>query len=273
MTSPPTMMTLTHVSFGYPPHGLARPAVADINLTITDHEMLAIIGPNGAGKSTLLKLMLGQLKPQQGQIQVMGTTAQAARRRIGYVPQRAEIDSTIPATVLDLVLTGRLAQSRWGFRYSRKHRQSAMQALEQTQTADLADRPLHALSGGQRQRVLIARALAGTPAMLLLDEPTTGIDPITQENLTVLLHQLNQSMPIIIVSHDISFAGRHVHRVACLNIHMHLHRPDQLNAKTLEKTYGRQVRPIEHAEDCPLADPPCPHANCPSTNCPGDARA
>ena len=108
------VVELSGVTFGYPPKGLSAPALADIDLQITEDDFIGVIGPNGGGKTTLLKTILGLTVPQKGTVRVFGETPERARSRIGYVPQHAEIDATVPADVLDVVLTGRLSRSLWG---------------------------------------------------------------------------------------------------------------------------------------------------------------
>ncbi len=137
------------------------------------------------------------------------------------------------------------------------HRRAALAALEQTATRDLAERPIGTLSGGQRQRVLIARALAAEPELLLLDEPTAGVDPHVEIGLTDLLHRLNQTLPIVIVSHDVSFVSTHLKRVACLNRRLVCHRADEISPDVVSEMYHGHVRPIDHRDECSLADPGC----------------
>ncbi len=250
---------LEGVHFAYPTEkgGSRIPVLEDVSLDIYGDDFLGIIGPNGAGKTTLLKLLLGLIEPQSGRITVFGRRPAEVRQWIGYVPQHARVDTSVPASVLDVVLAGRISQSRWGFRYSRADREAALEALRQTGVADLAGRALGTLSGGQRQRVLIARALVSRPRLLLLDEPTAGIDPAVERNLTDLLHQLNHSLPIAIVSHDIGFVSRHLKRVACLNRRLTVHAVDQVSQELFVGLYHDHVRLMHHADCCPLTDPGC----------------
>jgi zinc transport system ATP-binding protein len=198
------------LSFRY--HGSRDHALIDVGFTIADREWVGLLGPNGGGKTTLLMLLLGLLRPDQGRILVFGERPSRARLRVGYVPQDAGVDSTVPASVLDVVLLGRLTRTSWGPRYSRDDRERAMAALDETQTSDLADRAWRTLSGGQRQRVLIARALAAQADLLLLDEPTTGIDTHREKALLQLLEELNQRLPIVMVSHDTALVSHHMDR-------------------------------------------------------------
>ena len=256
---PEPVVEIHHVSFGYPPQPLLEPVLDDVSLTIESREFLGIIGPNGGGKTTLLKIMLGLLKPVRGTVLVFGRPPVEARNRIGYVPQHARIDASVPASVLDVVLTGRLGRSSWGPTYGRQHVEAARAALRQTATDDLAHRTIGTLSGGQRQRVLIARALAADAQLLLLDEPTAGVDAHMERGLTDLLHRLNDTLPIVIVSHDVSFVSSHLKRVACLNRRLTCHAANSVTWETIAPLYHGPMRAVHHQEDCPLTDPGCHH--------------
>lgn len=255
MASNPPVVEIDAVTFAYE----QQPVLEDVSLRIEHDDFLGIIGPNGGGKTTLLKLIMGLLTPRQGTIRVLGQPPQRVRRRIGYVPQHAAVDPTVPASVLDVVLTGRLGRSPWGPRYGPSHVECAMAALEQTETADLAKRALGTLSGGQRQRVLIARALASDAELLLLDEPTAGVDSHMEQGLTNLLHRLNGSLPIVVVSHDIAFVSSHLKRVACLSRRMTCHAATEISQEVISHMYHDPVRLVRHEENCPLADHGCDH--------------
>lgn len=255
MKHTPPVVDIRHVTFGY--GACQQPVLEDISLSVEADDFLGVIGPNGGGKTTLLKIILGLLRPQSGTVRVFGRPPAQARRQIGYVPQHALIDPTAPTNVLDVVLMGRLGQSSWGPRYTQEHVKAAMEALKQTGIQGLALRPIGTLSGGQRQRALIARALAGNARLLLLDEPTAGVDPQMEHGLTDLLHRLNKTLPIVLVSHDISFVSTHLKRVACLNRRVTCHAAHEITGQAIGQTYGGPVRVVEHVEECPLSDPGC----------------
>jgi zinc transport system ATP-binding protein len=184
---------------------------------------------------------------------VLGLPPAEARPKIGYVPQHAHIDTTVPASVLDVVLTGRLNRSGWGMRYGPEHRGEATAALEQTGVADLAGSTVAELSGGQRQRVLIARALAADAEILLLDEPTAGVDAPMERGFYALLEQLNKRLPIVLVSHDVSFVSSQMKRVACLNRRLVCHTAAEVTAEMLAATYDGHAHLsfVEHRDECP----------------------
>jgi zinc transport system ATP-binding protein len=188
---------------------------------------------------------------------VLGKPALVARQQIGYVPQHAMIDADFPANALDVVLTGRLSRSSWGSRFGQSHVDAAFDALRLTGTADLARRQFATLSGGQRQRVLIARGLAADARMLLLDEPTAAVDLHTEESMIDLLHELNERLPIVMVSHDVTFVSRHLKRVACLNRRLTVHSAEDISWDVISEMYGGQMSVVRHQEECPLHDPGC----------------
>lgn len=224
------------------------PVLEGIDLDIERGEFLGLIGPNAGGKTTLLKLMLGLLTPSRGRISVMGTTPAKARRRIGYVPQRAAFPRDFPINVEETVLLGRLGVDRGPGRFSRSDHNEARAALEAVEIGHLRRRSLYELSGGQLQRVLIARALACKPRVLLLDEPTANIDVRAEEDIFALLKGYNEEMTIVVVSHDIAFISTYVSRVACLNRQLVCHQAAELDGSLIEGLYGKPVHLIQHAQ-------------------------
>jgi len=222
------------------------PVLEGINLSVRRGDYLAILGPNGGGKTTLLRTVLGLVPPWRGTVTVLGQPPSRSRGKIGYVPQHARYDKDFPISVWDIVLMGRLSHRGGTPSYSREDREVATQALKAVDMLDYRQRQINDLSGGQRQRVFIARALAVRPQILLLDEPTAGIDMKVQTNLYDLLADLNKDMTIIIVTHDIGVVSSQVRRVACLNHRLIIHDEKQLTKEDIEETYQCPVELIAH---------------------------
>jgi zinc transport system ATP-binding protein len=209
------LIELHSVSFSYE----TGRVLADVSLKIMPKNYVVLLGANGSGKSTLLKVAVGLLKPTSGSAQLFGrpATDTRARERVGYVPQRAVISSRLPATVLEVVLAGRAARRRFGG-FTRAERQQALRALERVGMQDFARRRIGELSGGQQQRVLIARALASDPELLILDEPTAGVDRDSQIAFARVLRELNgDGVAIVIVAHDLGAVAPDVRRVLALH--------------------------------------------------------
>lgn len=190
--------------------------LSDIDVTITRGDFTAIVGPNGAGKSTLVKAILGLVGLRAGTLDLFGVPASefGDRWRIGYVPQRHTVGGPIPATVREVVTSGRLTHGgvlRWPTSADREAVDTAMQRVS---IDHLSRRPVHRLSGGQQRRVLIARALAGDADLLLLDEPTAGIDVESQAALVDVLGELRDAgVTVAVVTHDLEPFADHLTRV------------------------------------------------------------
>jgi zinc transport system ATP-binding protein len=193
----------------------------DVSFPINSQDFLAIIGPNGSGKTTLLKIILGLLKPRLGEVKIMGKTVEefADWKKIGYVPQKAtHIDSLFPVSVKEVVAMG-IQSSRRFPRRTRGEDSCISRALQQVGMGEYKNRRIGNLSAGQQQRVFIARALANHPKILMLDEPTTGVDAKTQEHFYDMLHRLNreEGITIVLITHEVGIINKHVEQVACLN--------------------------------------------------------
>lgn len=244
-------LAFNDVSFGY---GDGPDVVERVDLEIGTHELIGLIGPNGGGKSTLLKLAAGLLKPRRGTVRVFGRPPHEARDEIGYVPQFALFPRDFPITVAQVVLLGRLGGGP-GVRWSAADRAAAERAIEETELASLAHRPLSALSGGELQRVLIARALAAEPRLLLLDEPTSNLDQRAEEDMFALLAKLTDRMAVVLVSHDVGFVTGFVQRVACISRTLICHGTSELTGEVINELYGHPVRAVHHAHHHPSAAP------------------
>ena len=224
----------------------------EVSLSVPPGSFLALLGPNGAGKTTLLKVILGLVRPTAGTVRVFGRhpwELDGERSRIGYVPQVLSVDLNFPVRAAEAVLMGRYGRIGLLHRPALKDRAAADRAMERVGITDLASRPIARLSGGQRQRVFLARALANEPDLLLLDEPTTGVDPAAGESLYELLRQLHQSgMTILVVSHDVGVVASYVDGVACLNRRLVAHgRPAEvLGSEELAQMYGCDAMFFHH---------------------------
>ena len=218
-------------------------------------EIVGIVGPNGGGKTTLLNVILGLIHPKKGSVRLFGHNPdKRSRLEIGYLPQISHADQSFPVTVLDVVLMG--LYNRLGFfkRPDRKSKQVALDLLSQVNMAEHTKKPFDVLSGGQKQRVNIARALASKPKLLVLDEPSTGIDSVAQEDFYELLAMFRneQGISVIMVSHDIGAITSHTDRVACLNRQLHYHgEPDScFTSDITQKVYGKEHKFIVHDPKC-----------------------
>jgi zinc transport system ATP-binding protein len=223
------------------------PAVTGVCLDVSEGEYLGIIGPNGGGKSTLLKAILGLVPISSGTVQIYGNSIEKKRTLMGYVPQFAALDKRFPITLLEVVLTGCLKQGLSPFyRYTAKDKERAHELLERVGIASLAKRQISELSGGEFQRMLIARALAVNPKLLLLDEPTASVDAVSRDQIYGLLAELNKSMTIVLVTHDLLAISSQVHRLACLNGRLVYHGEPELTESIVNSLYGCPVDLIAH---------------------------
>jgi zinc transport system ATP-binding protein len=238
VSAPPVL--LRGVSYRYS----GAPVLESIDLRLDDGDFLGIIGPNAGGKTTLLKIILGLLIPDRGVVEVFGRPPAENRGVIGYVPQYARFDFSFPINVLDTVRMGRLGIGRR--ERSREARAAACLALDRVDLGGLASEQIGQLSGGQLQRVLIARALAGEPRILLLDEPTASVDTRIGRSVYELLERLSEQMTIVLVSHDIGVISRHVKTIACLNVRLHYHHSRELTNEMVEAAYGCPVDLVAH---------------------------
>jgi zinc transport system ATP-binding protein len=212
-----------------------------VNLVVEGNDFLGLVGPNGGGKTTLLRVLLGLLEPQQGRVLIFGEEPEIVRSRVGYVPQLATIDASVPAVVRDVVLMGRLSRSSWGPRFDPEQMAAAQAALEQAGAAALAGRRFGELSGGQQQRILIARALAADAELLILDEPTSGVDLHRERELLELLHRLNESLPIILVSHDVTLVSAHLKSAAWVNRTLTSYAASDLSPEVIERIFHEEA--------------------------------
>jgi ABC-type Mn2+/Zn2+ transport system ATPase subunit len=239
------LIRFEHATFRYP-HGTA---LEDITFEIEDGEFVGIIGPNGSGKTTLLRAILGLMPPSSGALQIFDCACQELRcyhrARIGYLPQKERVDPDFPITVEETVMMGRSGVIGLFRRPAKADREIVLHALEDVGMADFSRRALGALSGGQQQRVFIARALAQHPQVLLLDEPTTGIDTPTQHTILELIRHLHRDLhlTVLLVSHDINLIAPLADRLALLKTRLYALGPakDVLREEILAQVYGPEA--------------------------------
>jgi zinc transport system ATP-binding protein len=215
MSTPP-LVRLRSASFGY----ADRTVVSEVDLTVHEREVVALLGPNGSGKSTLVRGILGLSARQGGDVELFGTPLDDfdQHTRLGYVPQRHSLSASVRATVTEIVEVGRLPHRPWWKPATREDRTIVRGAIADVGLADRAHEEVASLSGGQQRRVLIARALAGRPDMLVMDEPTAGVDHASQEALAVVLQRLaDRGTSMLVVTHELAALEGVVNRIVCLD--------------------------------------------------------
>lgn len=234
-----------------------REVLKDINLSLDEGRFIGIVGPNGGGKTTLLRAILGLIRPASGEILIFGRPPEEVLRKgsiFGYLPQTLKIRPDFPVRVIDVVMMGRygkIGMLRWP---GEKDRRKAIECLSMMNVEELKDVPFGQLSGGQQQRASIARALAGEPNILILDEPSTSIDVIGQEDFYHLLKGLQKKfgITILMASHDIGAITAYVDEIACLNYTFHYqgNPVGALDETVLTELYGKNVDLLHHTDIC-----------------------
>ncbi|MBM4420484.1 MAG: metal ABC transporter ATP-binding protein [Chloroflexi bacterium] len=213
----------------------------DLSFEVQRGELIALIGANGSGKSTLLKVIAGVLPARAGSVQALGAPAGRAASRIAYLPQAEQVRWDFPLLAEEVVLMGRIPRLGVGRRAGAADRAASTQALERVGAQHLRRRLVSGLSGGERQRILVARALAADPELLLLDEPATGVDPTTEEQMMAVLEELARGGKTVLVStHDLGSVLAHFPRVVCMNGGIVADGSAELlrDADVLRRTYG-----------------------------------
>lgn len=243
------------LAFAYPGEPSVLEAVA---FTIVEGDFVSLVGPNGGGKTTLLRLLLGLLSPSRGEVRLFGLPPEQARRQIGYLPQHPQLDPHFPVSVRDVVLMGRLGPGRPRGLFGRDDKDAARRSLAEVGLEEMERRPFAALSSGQKQRVLIARALACSPRLLLLDEPTANLDLHVEGELYALLRELNRRLTVVLVSHDLGFVSRYVRTVVCVKRRVAVHPTSEITGDIIRDMYGGDVRVVRHDHDvpCVATEPP-----------------
>jgi len=234
-----------------------REVLKNINLSLNEGQFIGIVGPNGGGKTTLLRAILGLMKPTSGGIRIFGRPPEEVLKTgcmFGYLPQILKVKPDFPIRVIDVVMMGRYGRVgilRWP---GEKDRKKAIEYLSMMGVEELRNVPFGQLSGGQQQRASIARALAGEPKILVLDEPNTGIDVIGQGDFYHLLKGLQKrfGITILMASHDIGTITAYVDEIACLNYTFHYQGNPlgALNENVLTELYGKNVDLLLHTDIC-----------------------
>ncbi len=249
-SDPSPAVALRNVSFAYQP---GQAVLEHIAFTVPRGVRLGILGPNGGGKSTLLKIILGLLTPSQGTVEILGKSPRHATRSrlVGYLPQRLDAEWRAPLSVRQVVaMHASLAVRPWRS-LPHESRERVDHMIELVGMNDFAHRPIGELSGGQQQRVFIARALASEPQLLLLDEPTVGIDQKGQEQFARLLRTIHSELgiTILIVSHDLRAIAAGCDQIAVLSRTLHYHdAPEGLTPHVLAEVFHHDIAAFAHAQ-------------------------
>ncbi len=246
-----TVIRLDHISHAYD----QQLVLDDVHLEIKRGMFMGLVGPNGGGKTTLINIILGLLKPDQGSINILDEPIEQFHdwNRIGFVSQKANtFNKGFPATVFEVVSMGLTAKIGYLKFMNKHHKSKVLEAIDSVGMSDYAYRNIGQLSGGQQQRIFIARALVSEPSLLILDEPTVGIDYRNVERFYELLHELNtkQQLTLLLVTHDTGVMTQYATNVVCLNKHLHFHGNSKeysdLSAEALSEIYGHPVQVIVH---------------------------
>lgn len=238
--SEPARMQVDDLSVEYE----GKPVLQDITFSVPHGSRVAVVGPNGAGKSTLFKALVGLLPIQKGRILLHGRALQNRTDCVAYVPQREEVDWRFPVTVEDVVMMGRYGRIGRFQRPGKMDKEIVQRSLEQMGIGELRRTSIGDLSGGQQQRVFLARALAQEPHILLLDEPFTGVDAITQQATLLLLDELHDRHVTVMVStHDLGMAAERFESILLINHRLIAYGPPAsvFTAETVKETFEGQV--------------------------------
>ena len=249
------VVRLKNLSCGYD----KQEVLSDVTLDIMEGDFVGLLGPSGSGKTTLLRTILGAVDIYQGQVEVEGSLTSQKRPKVGYVPQLETIDWNFPVTVQEVVMMGRTMDDRFFPWYRREDRMLAAEMMERLGISELAKRHIRELSGGQQQRVFLARALVGSRRILLLDEPTSGVDIKTRDDVMHVLHELNhQGITIIMTTHEINAVAVHLPWVVCLNGRVLAEGPPAqvITSETLKLTYGADMPVIQYQGMTLVAESP-----------------
>src|SRR5690625_4643514 len=249
-----SVIRLKNINFSYE----NKQILENVNLNIERGMFMGLVGPNGGGKTTLIKIILGLLQPDSGTIHLLNEPLAKFNdwSKVGFVSQKANtFNKSFPATVFEVVSMGLTSKIGYFKFLSRKHREKVIDAVEKVHMLDYLYENIGNLSGGQQQRVFIARALVSEPALLILDEPTVGVDYQNVAHFYDILHELNekQDMTLLLVTHDTGAMTEHATDIVCLNKTLHFHgnskQYTELSAESLSEIYGHPVQVIVHNHD------------------------
>jgi manganese/zinc/iron transport system ATP- binding protein len=221
-----------------------KPVLYGVDVQVPQGALVGIIGPNGAGKSTMIRAIMGLLPLSSGWVQIFGESFEKARHRVGYVPQREQVDWDFPVNVMDVVMMGRYGRLGWLKRPTREDRRIAEESLEKVGMLPFRNRQIANLSGGQQQRVFLARALAQQSDLYLMDEPFAGVDATTERAIISLLRDLKeQGKTILVVHHDLTTAKEYFDHLMLLNMRLVAcgKTEDIFTVDLLQKTYGGRL--------------------------------
>lgn len=236
--SPEVLVECAHISHAYD----ATFAIHDVHFTVRKGDFVGIVGPSGSGKTTLLKSVLGAITPSDGHV------TRKPGLRMGYVPQVESVDWNFPVTVLEVMVMTRSAPGR-SPRITEEERDAALLVLKRLGLEGLENRHIRELSGGQQQRVFVARALFHRPELLILDEPTSGVDIRTRHEVLHLLADLHDDgVSIVLTTHDLNGLAAHLPRLVCINKEIIADGSplDVLTSEVLERTYGAPMEVLQH---------------------------
>ena len=221
-----------------------KPVLYGVDVQVPQGALVGIIGPNGAGKSTMIRAIMGLLPASSGWVKIFGEPFEKARQRVGYVPQREQVDWDFPVNVMDVVMMGRYGRLGWLKRPSKEDRRLAEESLDKVGMLPFRNRQIANLSGGQQQRVFLARALAQQSDLYLMDEPFAGVDATTERAIIALLRELKeQGKTILVVHHDLTTAREYFDHLLLLNMRLVSFgkTEDVFTVDLLQKTYGGRL--------------------------------
>lgn len=232
-----TIIEIKNVNAGYE----QTPVLSGVNFCIKKQDFIGIIGPNGGGKTTLLKVILGLIKPDCGDV-IYHTPKQ---NLFGYLPQNNQFDKRFPISVEEVVLSGLLSEKGLLRQYHKTDYRKATDLLEKYGMGKYINAPIGELSGGQMQRVFLCRAIISSPRVLILDEPTTYVDSNFEKEFYPILKELNKTLAVVMVSHDLGTICSYVKTIACVNKTLHYHQSNLISQEQL-KSYNCPIEIISH---------------------------